>query len=696
MEIVKFILAESNLSETQIKATLKLLEDGGTIPFIARYRKEATGNLDELQIQQIRDLKLKFEELEKRRKSILSSLQERDLLTEALRQQLMQVDNIVELEDIYFPFRAKKRTRAEIARERGLGKLAEELLKQQDGRIDLKRYVNPANEVPNQDAALAGARDIIAEKVSEDRYVRQALRQQFVEQGTLHSRVIKTKKDAAEKFRDYFDHKERLKFMPSHRLLAVLRGVSEKFLRVSVRPDEIRAVKGIERIYKKGYGFSSRQVMEAIEDSYKRLLAPSIENEVLKDAKVKADEEAVKVFSQNLKDLLMAAPLGAKNVLAFDPGFRSGAKVAALDKHGILKEYCNLFPFDKKEKASTKTKQLCEKYSIEAIAVGNGTAGRETETFLRGLDLGIDIIMVDESGASIYSASETARKEFPDLDLTVRGAISIGRRLQDPLAELVKVDPKSIGVGQYQHDVDQNMLRGSLDDRVMASVNAVGVNLNNASGELLGYVAGLGPKLAENIVKYRSENGSFRNRRQLKNVPRLGEKAFEQAAGFLRIYNGDNPLDQSAVHPESYQLVKQFARDLKLSESELIGQPLQDKINFDEYPAGELTLIDILKELEKPGRDPRAVFKVFSFDETVHSINDLHPGLKLPGIITNVTKFGAFVDIGVHQDGLVHISKLTQGYISDPTEVVKVKQQVEVTVLEVDAKRKRISLSMVD
>ena len=424
-------------------------------------------------------------------------------------------------------------------------------------------------------------------------------------------------------------------------------------------------------------------------------MAPSIENEVLKEAKVKADLEAVKVFSDNLKELLMAAPLGAKNVLAFDPGFRTGAKVVALDKLGNLKEYCQLFPFDKKDQAATKTKELCQKYNIEALAVGNGTAGRETETFLRELDLGIDIIMVDECGASIYSASATARREFPDLDLTVRGAISIGRRLQDPLAELVKVEPKSIGVGQYQHDVDQNQLKSGLDDRVMSCVNAVGVNLNNASLELLSYVSGLGPKLAENIVEFRKIHGSFRNRQQLKKVPRLGDKAFEQAAGFLRVIGGDNPLDQSALHPESYGLVKKIAKDLNYQAVDLIGRELIEKVDSETYGVGELTLKEILSELEKPGRDPRQSFKLFSFDEQVHSMNDLSVGMKLPGLVTNVTKFGAFVDIGVHQDGLVHVSKLTNGYVSDPSEVVKVKQQVEVTVLEVDIQRKRISLSMV-
>lgn len=691
----KIVALELNIAEKKVRAVFKLLEEGGTVPFIARYRKEATGQLDEVQIMQIRDAKLRVEELVKRRQSILASLTERDLLTESLSEQIEKAQNKVDLEDIYLPFRAKKRTRAAIARERGLQGLADELLQQVNGHIDIKLYINRAKEVPNRDSALAGARDIIAEQISEDRQVRQLLRQQFKEHAVIHSKVIKTKKDDAGKFRDYFDHTEKFRAIPSHRLLAILRGVNEKLLRLSIRPDEVRALKSIERLFKKGYGFDSRQVIEALEDSYKRLLAPSIENEVLKEAKVKADLEAVKVFSDNLKELLMAAPLGAKNVLAFDPGFRTGAKVVALDKLGNLKEYCQLFPFDKKDQAATKTKELCQKYNIEALAVGNGTAGRETETFLRELDLGIDIIMVDECGASIYSASATARREFPDLDLTVRGAISIGRRLQDPLAELVKVEPKSIGVGQYQHDVDQNQLKSGLDDRVMSCVNAVGVNLNNASLELLSYVSGLGPKLAENIVEFRKIHGSFRNRQQLKKVPRLGDKAFEQAAGFLRVIGGDNPLDQSALHPESYGLVKKIAKDLNYQAVDLIGRELIEKVDSETYGVGELTLKEILSELEKPGRDPRQSFKLFSFDEEVHSMNDLSVGMKLPGLVTNVTKFGAFVDIGVHQDGLVHVSKLTNGYVSDPSEVVKVKQQVEVTVLEVDIQRKRISLSMV-
>ena len=697
--IAQIIAADLGLKESQVEKTLKLLEEGATVPFIARYRKEVTGNLDEVEISQIRDLQEKFAELEKRKKAILKSLSERDILTSQLEDKIKGCLSLTDLEDIYLPYRPKKRTKALIAKERGLEPLALELLKQKDQRIDSRNFINPAKEVPNNDAALAGARDIIAELVSEDSGVRQLVRKLFLEHATLTSKVVKSKKDEAEKFKDYFAYSERLSRVPAHRLLAIMRGVNEKLLKMSIRPDEGRTVGAIKHYFLKGYNFSSKQVGIAIEDSYKRLIAPSIENEVTKMAKEKADKEAIEVFAKNLKELLLAAPFGQKNTLAFDPGFRTGAKVAALNGQGKLLEYANLFIIDDNKKPAdiTKVKELCDKHKIEVIAVGNGTAGRETEAALNAMNLGVDVVMVDENGASIYSASETARKEFPDLDLTVRGAVSIGRRLQDPLAELVKIDAKSIGVGQYQHDVDQSQLKKSLDDQVMLCVNSVGVNLNSASRELLTYVSGIGPKTAENIVAYRSEKGTFKNRQELKSISGLGNKAFEQCAGFLRINDGDNPLDNSAVHPESYFIVKNICRDLNCELSEIIGKKANvDVQKYISEVAGIETVKDILLELEKPGRDPRASFKKFSFDENVHCVDDLKRGMKLPGIITNVTNFGAFVDVGVHQDGLVHISKICKRYISDPNEVVKVKQQVEVTVLEVDAKRKRISLSMVD
>ncbi|MCM8539838.1 MAG: RNA-binding transcriptional accessory protein [Lentisphaeraceae bacterium] len=698
-KIAQLIALELNIKESQVEKTLKLLSEGATVPFIARYRKEVTGNLDEVEIAQIRDLKEKFDDLEKRKKAILKSLDERELLSADLRNKIDSCLVLTELEDLYLPFRPKKRTKALIAKERGLEPLALELLKQTDQKIDSFRYINPANEVPNNDAALAGARDIIAEIVSEDSEVRQLVRRLFLEHASLTSKVVKSKKEEAEKFKDYFDHSSRLNRVPAHRLLAIMRGVNEKYLKMSIRPDEDRTVGAIKHHYLKGFSFSAKQVGLAIEDAYKRLIAPSIENEVTKTAKEKADKEAIDVFAKNLKELLLAAPFGEKKVLAFDPGFRTGAKVVALDSQGSLLEYANLFLLEDNKKSSDeeKVRELCKKHRIEVIAVGNGTAGRETEAALKAMKLEIDIIMVDENGASIYSASETARKEFPDLDLTVRGAVSIGRRLQDPLAELVKIDAKSIGVGQYQHDVDQTQLKKSLDDQVMLCVNSVGVNLNSASAELLTYVSGIGPKIAENVVKHRSQKGSFRNREELKSIAGLGNKAFEQCAGFLRINDGDNPLDKSAVHPESYFVVKNICRDLKCQMGDLVGKKSNIDVNkYVNASTGLETIRDIVAELEKPGRDPRAVFKSFAFDDNVHTVDDLKRGMKLPGIITNVTNFGAFVDIGVHQDGLVHISKICNKYISDPNEVVRVKQQVEVTVLEVDAKRKRISLSMVD
>ncbi|MCM8529794.1 MAG: RNA-binding transcriptional accessory protein [Lentisphaeraceae bacterium] len=697
-----YIAKQLNIPESKVTAVLKLLADGATIPFIARYRKEVTGNLDEVQLAEISTLKEKFTEFNKRKETILKSLIERDLLTDKLQAQIDACHELTELEDLYLPLRPKKKTKASTAKEKGLEPLAKELLAQHNSHIDFKKYINRSKEVHNRDEALAGARDIIAEIVSEDSQVRQGLRIQFTEHSTIQSKLIKTKKEEADKFRDYFDHSERLSRIPAHRFLAIMRGVNEKLLRVSAKPDQDRAIRLIERIYIKSFSFPSKQVKEAIADSYKRLLAPSLENEVLKLTKDKADNEAIEVFIKNLKELLMAAPLGDKSVLAFDPGFRTGAKVVALDKKGNLLEYKNLFVLEgnKVDSATKDIQRMIQKYSIEVIAIGNGTAGRETEQFIKEMNTGLTVVMVDENGASIYSASETARKEFPDLDLTVRGAVSIGRRLQDPLAELVKIDAKSIGVGQYQHDVDQNQLKKGLDQQVISCVNAVGVTLNNASAELLSYVSGLGPKLAEATVIYRQQHGPFKTRQELLKVPRLGAKVFEQAAGFLRILDGKNPLDASAVHPESYGIVKSMAKKLNCSVEELLSskEKRQEIVSesFVSPTAGKETIEDILAELDKPGRDPRSEFKVFSFDDSVHKVDDLYPGMKLPGIVTNVTNFGAFIDIGVHQDGLVHISKLTNGFVSDPSQVVRVKQQVEVTVMEVDSKRKRISLSMID
>ncbi|EDM27703.1 RNA binding domain protein, S1 [Lentisphaera araneosa HTCC2155] len=703
-EILSFISAELAIQSSQISKTIELLDSGATLPFIARYRKEATGGLDEVQIGAIRDLKSNFEELDKRKQAIFKSLKERDLLTENLKAKLEQAKNLNALEDYYLPYRPKKKTRASQAREKGLEPLTQVLMQQSGDRIDFHKFINRAKGVNNRDEALAGARDILAEQMSEDSKTRSQLRNAFETHARLSSKVIKTKIEDAQKYRDYFDLEEKLSRVPGHRLLAILRGEREGFLRVKMRPDQERTQKIVERNFVKGRGLASSQVQLAAEDAYKRLLLPSLEKEVQKKAQEKADIESIRVFVANLRELLLAAPLGRKKVLAFDPGFRTGAKVVCLGSAGELLYNCNLFPVgnskEKEQQAADETRRLVKKYAIEALAVGNGTAGRETELFLNELDLGLPVISVDESGASIYSASESARNEFPNHDLTVRGAVSIGRRLQDPLAELVKLDPKTIGVGQYQHDVDQSALKKALDDQVLSSVNAVGVDLNTASVELLSYVSGIGPKLAEAILNYRSSEGLFKNRNELKKVPRLGDKVFEQAAGFLRVFDGDQVLDSSAVHPESYGLVKRMAKDLNCSVTDLLNSgEFRQQIKLESYvnsSVGLPTLEDIKQELEKPGRDPRPNFSAFSFSQDIHEISDLHVGMKVPGLVTNVTKFGAFVDVGVHQDGLIHISKLKHGFVADPAEVVRVRQQVEVKVIEVDAKRKRISLSLID
>ena len=696
------IAQELNISPQQALATAKLLEEGATIPFIARYRKEATGSLNEVAIQQIRDRLEQLAELDKRREAIRASLQERDLLTPELQAQIDAAPTMAQLEDIYLPYRPKRRTRATIAKEKGLEPLADLLMKQDGKPIDARPFINAEKGVESEADAWAGAMDIIAERISEDARIRGQQRQLYETRAQLQSSVVKKKQDEAAKFRDYFEWQEPLDKAPSHRILAVLRGEREGFLTIHAQPNPDEALAALEKmVVKKGQGPAVEKVREAAHDAYKRLLAPSLEGETLRAAKERADAEAIQVFVRNLRELLLASPMGQKRVLAVDPGFRTGCKVVVLDAQGNLKHYCAIFPTQserQKEQAAATVRELCQKFKIEAIAVGNGTASRETEAFLRELQLDAPVVMVDESGASIYSASESARDEFPDHDVTVRGSVSIGRRLQDPLAELVKIDPKSIGVGQYQHDVDQAALKKSLDDVVMSCVNAVGVEVNTASAQLLTYVSGLGPQLAKNIVKYREENGPFRKRQDLMKIPRFGAKTFEQAAGFLRIHASENPLDASAVHPERYALVERMARDLGCAVRDLMRDPaLRKKIDLNKYVGGDVglpTLQDILAELEKPGRDPRPQFEAFSFSDAVHELTDLKPGMVLPGIVTNVTNFGAFVDIGVHQDGLVHISQLADKFVKDPNAVVKVRQKVQVKVVEVDAARKRIALTM--
>jgi uncharacterized protein len=694
------VALELGVTAQQVDAVSELLAGGATVPFIARYRKEVTGSLDEVAVAAVRDRMAQLAELDKRRDSILESLSERGLLDHALRSRVMEAETLPALEDVYLPHRPKRRTRAMVARERGLEPLAEALLGQTGAPIQAASYVDPGRGVEDQDAALAGARDIIAEDVSEDPEVRSELRRLFAEKAILASKVVKKKKDEAGKFRDYFEWSEPLSRAPSHRILALLRGSDEGLLRVKARPEEADSLVRLRRRYQRGRGFASEQVGRAIEDAYSRLLLPSLEREALKAAKERADEGAIRIFVTNLRELLMAAPFRSKRLLAVDPGFRTGCKVVALDAQGTLLHNDTIFPTlgqKQREDAAGIVRDLVRRFSPEAVAVGNGTAGRETEAFIGDLDLGLPVIMVDESGASVYSASDVAREELPDHDVTVRGAASIGRRLQDPLAELVKIDPKSIGVGQYQHDVDQAALRTALADTVVSCVNAVGVDLNSASPSLLTYVAGLGPVLAKNIVEWREENGAFRTRRDLLKVPRLGAKAFEQAAGFLRIPDGSNPLDASGVHPERYPLVERMAADQGCSVKDLItDEGRRARIVADRYlgeGVGRPTLDDIVEELARPGRDPRPDFEAFSFAD-VHSIGDLAPGMVLPGIVTNVTAFGAFVDVGVHQDGLVHVSQMADRYVKDPNEVVRVRQRVQVRVLQVDVERKRIGLSM--
>jgi len=700
----KKIAAELSIAEKQVSATASLLDEGATVPFISRYRKELTGTLDEVQVTAIRDRLLQLRELDKRREAILKSLTELGKLTPELEKQINDAETMVALEDIYLPYRPKRKTRASAAREKGLQPLADALFGQ--NRIDVEaeaaKYIDEEKGVNNAEEALAGARDIIAEQISENAEARTKIRTLFLEKGNFESKVITGKEEEGIKYKDYFEWTEPVKTAPSHRILAMRRGEKEEILWLDIKPQEEEAIAVLETLFVKGNNSASHQVQLAITDGYKRLLKPSMETEVRLLTKKQADDEAIRVFAENARQLLLGAPLGQKRVMAIDPGFRTGCKVACLDEQGKLLEDTAIYPHTgagQATQAEKTTRYLFEKHKIEAIAIGNGTAGRETEVFIRNLNLpGAIIVMVNESGASIYSASEVAREEFPDKDITVRGAVSIGRRLMDPLAELVKIDPKSIGVGQYQHDVDQNKLQTSLDDTVINCVNAVGVELNTASKQILAYVSGLGPQLAQNIVEYRDANGAFKQREQLKKVPRLGDKAFEQAAGFLRIHHAENPLDTSAVHPERYELVKQIAKDAGCSVKDLMGdEKLRKSIPLQKYVSetvGLPTLNDIMAELAKPGRDPRKQFETFSFTEGVNAIGDLKIGMKLPGIVTNITAFGAFVDIGVHQDGLVHLSQITNRFIKDPNEVLKVAQKVMVTVTEVDVNRKRISLTM--
>ncbi|MBN2224000.1 MAG: RNA-binding transcriptional accessory protein [Deltaproteobacteria bacterium] len=705
---IVLIARELTIKTGQVRATADLLAEGGTVPFIARYRKEATGSLDEVAVTTIRDRLEQLFELDKRRAAILASLIERGLLTDELKDMIMAAETMTVLEDIYLPYRPKRRTRATIAKEKGLEPLALSILAQDenpplDVQAEAARYIDEEKGVASVEEALAGARDIVAEMISEHQDARARVRDLFLEKGDITSAAAEGKEAEGAKYKDYFEWSESVKTAPSHRILAMLRGEKEKFLRLVVEPPEAEGIGIVTALFVKNKTQAAGEVRIAVEDGYKRLLAPSIETETRNALKQRADGDAISVFAANVRELLLASPLGGKSVLAIDPGYRTGCKVVCLDNQGKLLKNETIYPHtggQRAEEAGKIIEGLVERFGAEIIAVGNGTAGRETESFVKGLSFSrqVPVVIVNESGASIYSASEAAREEFPDYDVTVRGAVSIGRRLMDPLSELVKIDPKSIGVGQYQHDVDQGALRKSLDDVVESCVNGVGVDLNTASKQLLTYISGLGPSLAKRIIEFRNTNGAFSSREEIKKVAGLGPKAFEQAAGFLRIRNGDNPLDKSAVHPESYSIVDRMAADLGCSVSELMGnEDLRTNITLDRYvtdTVGLPTLRDIMAELARPGRDPRDKFEPFSFADGINTMEDLAAGMKLAGIVTNVTAFGAFVDIGVHQDGLVHISQLADRFVKDPAEVVKVHQRVSVTVIEVDIARKRISLSM--
>jgi uncharacterized protein len=707
-EHIAKIAEELSVVFHHVMTTAGLLEDGATVPFIARYRKEVTGSLDEVTVTAIRDRMAQLKELEKRRKSILNSLEERELLTDELKEKILAAQGVTALEDIYLPFRPKRRTRAIVARERGLEPLAKIIFEQQertDPITEAIAYIDPEKGVETKEDALAGSRDIIAEWVNEDLKAREKMRSLYAEKGIFRVDVIPGKEPEGAKFRDYFDYEEPVSKAPSHRILAMRRGEKEGFLSLQVKPPEDEALALLEALFVKGENAASSQVKESVQDSYRRLLSFAMETEIRCETKELADRVAIRIFADSLRELLLAPPLGQKNMIAIDPGIRTGCKVVCLDRQGKLLDTDTLYPF-KSEKERSDAKEIlfrfCSKHEVEAIAVGNGTGGRGTESFIKDCNLpgNIPVVVVNESGASVYSASEVARAEFPDLDITFRGAVSIGRRLMDPLAELVKIDPKSIGVGQYQHDVNQQALKRSLDDVVMSCVNAVGVEVNTASEQLLKYVSGLGPQLAKNIITYRNEHGPLSSRNELKKVKWMGSKAFEQAAGFLRIMGGKNPLDASAVHPESYPIVEAMARDLGCSVGDLLDdEKLRQHIDLSVYvteKVGMPTLTDIMDELAKPGRDPRKQFEGPSFAEGITQISDLRPGMSIPGVITNVTTFGAFVDIGVHQDGLVHISQLTNHFVKDPGQVVRVNQRVMVTVLDVELERNRISLSMKD
>ncbi|WP_040303362.1 Tex family protein [Algoriphagus machipongonensis] len=700
------IASELNVKSNQVKATIGLLDEGGTVPFISRYRKEATGSLDEVEVAAIRDRVLQLRDLDKRKEAVLKSIEEQGKLNPDLKKKVEEAETMAKLEDIYLPYKPKRRTKATIAKEKGLEPLAELIFEQKSLNLEeeAEKFLDAEKEVNSVEEALQGARDIMSEWINENADLREKMRKLFLNEGVFSSKVLPGKEQEAIKYKDYFDWSEPIKSAPSHRVLAMRRGEKELFLMLDSLPEEASAIFQMEKVILSDAANSSvDQVKLAIKDCYKRLLKPSMETEIRLLTKKKADEEAIKVFTENLRQLLLGAPLGQKSVMAIDPGFRTGCKLVCLGPQGQFLHYEAIFPHEPQRRAAEagmNIKGLVEKYEVQAIAIGNGTAGRETEAFVKSLGLpkSVVITMVNESGASIYSASDVAREEFPDLDLTVRGAVSIGRRLMDPLAELVKIDPKSIGVGQYQHDVDQNALKNALDDTVMSAVNGVGVEVNTASKQLLTYVSGLGPTLAQNIVDFRNENGPFKSRSQLKKVPRLGDKAFEQAAGFLRISQAKHPLDSSAVHPERYALVEQMAKDLYSTVSDLMSSDdLRKKIllkNYVSETVGIPTLQDILEELAKPGRDPRESFEVFAFEESVNSIGDLKTGMKLPGVVTNITAFGAFVDVGVHQDGLVHLSHLADRFVKDPNEIVTVNQKVQVTVMEVDIPRNRIGLSM--
>lgn len=706
MNTTQYIQQSFNISEKSINATLELLAEDCTIPFISRYRKDKTGNLDETQIEQISKLSKQFEEIVKRKESILKSIEEQNALTPELKQRIEESFDIQEIEDLYLPFKKRKKTKADAAKEKGLEPLAKMIMSQkvQDLQFLASKYLN--DQVASEEEALQGARDIMAEWINENMYVRKNLRRLFQRKAMVTSKVVKAKKDEeeAQKFSQYFEWEENLNRTPSHRLLAMLRAESEGFVKTNVGIDKEEAIEFIEKAIIKSSNEASEQISLAIKDSYKRLLEPAISNETLQEAKEKADKKAIEIFSENLTQLLLAPPLGEKRILAIDPGYRSGCKVVCLDEKGDLLHNETIYPHAPQNEsgmAMKKIRSMVNAYNIEAISIGNGTASRETEFFIKKIafDKPLQVFVVSEAGASVYSASKIAREEFPSYDVTVRGSVSIGRRLADPLAELVKIDPKSIGVGQYQHDVDQTQLKNELDSTVMKCVNSVGINLNTASKSLLSYVSGIGEKMAENIVNYRTENGAFEDRKQLKKVPRLGEKAFQQAAAFVRIHNAKNPLDNSAVHPEAYGIVEKMAKDLGIKANELIAN--KEKIALvkpENYITGDIGILgikDILKELEKPGLDPRKAAKVFEFDPNVKSIKDLKTGMILPGIVNNITAFGCFVDLGIKESGLVHISQLKDGFVSDVNEVVKLHQHVQVRVTEIDEARKRIQLSMV-